>query len=157
MEVRALKKEHQTALNEALLEERRKYQDKQQEVVSPLKEAPEKAKKKAAEAKVEVWDLAVQVNEEKALRVELEGRLAQARSLAETLKTQVVAPKQMIAKFHGGEGQIDPVPVTIRIRPIHSDARLSFLGFLSIGTVPFPPGTLCRHPLSRGCGRLFTI
>ena len=41
-EVRALKEEHQTALKE-----RRKHQDKQQEVVGPLKEALEKAKKKA--------------------------------------------------------------------------------------------------------------
>ena len=49
-EVRALKKEHHTALKEALFEERRKHQDKQQEVVGPLKEALERAKKKAAEA-----------------------------------------------------------------------------------------------------------
>ena len=81
-EVRALKKEHQTALKEALFEERRKHQDRQQEVVGPLKEALEQAKKKAAEAQVEVSDLTVQVNQEKALQVELEGRLAQGESMA---------------------------------------------------------------------------
>ena len=65
-EVRALSKEHQTALKEALFEECRKHQDKQQEVVGLLKEALQKAKKKAAEAQVEVSDLRVQVNQEKA-------------------------------------------------------------------------------------------
>ena len=98
-EVRALKKEHQTALKEALFEERRKHQDQQQEVVGPLKEALEKAKKKAAEAQVEVSDLTVQVNHEKALWVELEGRLAQGQSLAETLKTQLDAQKEMTARW----------------------------------------------------------
>ena len=39
---------------------------------------------------------------------------------------------------HGNEGQFDPVLVTVPIRPTHSDARLSLLGFFSIGTVPFP-------------------
>ena len=142
-EVRALKKEHRTALKEPLFEERRKHQDKQQ-VVGPLKEALEKAKKKAAGAQVEVSDLTVQVNQEKALRVELEGRLAQGHSLAETLKTQLDAQKgddSTVAgtvSFHGSEGQFDPVPVTVPIRPIHSDARLSLLGFFSIGTVPSP-------------------
>ena len=81
-EVRALKKEHLIALKEALFEERRKHQDKQQELVGPLKEALEKAKKNPAEAQVEVSDLTVQVNHEKALRVELEGWLAQGQSLA---------------------------------------------------------------------------
>ena len=90
-EVRALQKEHQTALKEALFEERWKHQDKQQEVVGPLKEALEKAKKIAAEAHVEVSDLTLQVNQEKALRVELEGRLVQGQSLAETLKPQLDA------------------------------------------------------------------
>ena len=96
-EVRALKKEHQTALKEALFEEQRKQQDKQQEVVGPLKEALEQGKKKAAEARV--WDLTVQVNQEKALRMELEGRLAQGQSLPETLKTQLDAEKEMIAQW----------------------------------------------------------
>ena len=96
-EVRALKKEHQTALREHLFEERRKHRDKQQEVVGPWKEVLEQAKKKAAEAQVEVSDLTVQVNQEKALRVELEGRLAQGESLAETLKTQLGAQKEMTA------------------------------------------------------------
>ena len=58
---------------------------------------------------------------------------------------------------HGSEGQFDLVPVTVPIRPIHSHAKLSLLGFFSIGTVPFPPRTLCRHPLSRGRGKLFPI
>ena len=98
-EVRALKKEHQTAVKEALFEERRRHQDKQQEVVGPLKEALEKAKKKAPEAQVEVSDLTVRVNQEKALRVELEGRLAQGQSLAETLKTQPDAQKEMTAQW----------------------------------------------------------
>ena len=79
-EVRAINKEHQTALKRALFEEHRKHQDKQQEVVGPLNEALEHAKKTAAEAQVEVSDLTVQVNQEKALRVELEGRLAQGHS-----------------------------------------------------------------------------
>ena len=57
--------------------------------------------------------------------------------------------------LHGSEGQFEPG--TVPIKPIHSDARLSLLGFFSIGTVPFPPGTLCRHPLSGGPGRLFMI
>ena len=52
---------------------------------------------------------------------------------------------------------IDPVLVTVPIRPIHSDARLSLLGFFTIGTVPFPLETLCRHPLSGGPGRLLMI
>ena len=93
----ALKKDHQTALKEALFEERRKHQDKWHEVVGPLKEVLEKAKKKAAEAQVEVPDLTVQVNYEKALRVELEGRLAQGQSLAETLKAQLDAQKEITA------------------------------------------------------------
>ena len=76
-EVRALKKEHQTALKEAAFEERRRHEDKQQEVVGLLKEALEQAKKSAAEAQVEVLDLKVQVTQERALRVELEVRLAQ--------------------------------------------------------------------------------
>ena len=58
---------------------------------------------------------------------------------------------------HGSEGRFDLVPVRVPIKPIHSDARLSLLGFFSIGTVPYPPRTLCRHPLSGGAGRLFTI
>ena len=49
---------------------------------------------------------------------------------------------------HGSEGQFDPLLVTVPIRPIHSDARLSLLGFFSIGIVPFHPQTLCHHPLS---------
>ena len=89
-EVRALKKEKQTALKEALFEGHRKHQDKQQEVVVPLKEALQQAKKKAVEAQVEVSDLRVQVNQQKALRVELEGRLAQGQSLAETLKSNLM-------------------------------------------------------------------
>ena len=76
-DVRALKKEHQAAPKEAVFEERRNHQDKQQEVVGPLKEALEQAKKTAAEAQVEVSDLKVQVKQEKALRVELGRRLAQ--------------------------------------------------------------------------------
>ena len=92
---RALKKEHQTALKEALFEERQKDKGKQHEVLGPLKEALEKAKKKPVEAQVEVSDLTVQVNQEKALRVELEGQLAQGQSLAETLKTQLDAQKEM--------------------------------------------------------------
>ena len=98
-EVRALKKEHQTALKEAIFEERRKHQDKQQEVVGPLKEALEQAKKTAAEAQMEVPDLKVQVNQEKALRVELEGRLAQGESHADSLKTQLDAQKEMTAQW----------------------------------------------------------
>ena len=47
---------------------------------------------------------------------------------------------------HGSEGQFDPVPVTVPIRPIHSDARLSLSGVFSIGTVPFPPRTLALTP-----------
>ena len=86
-------------MKEALFEERRKHQDKQHEVVGPLKEAVEKAKKKAAEAQVEVSDLTVQVNQEKALRVELEGRLAQGQSLAGTLKAQLDAQKEMTAQW----------------------------------------------------------
>ena len=39
---------------------------------------------------MEVSDLTVQVNQEKALRVELEGRLAQGQSLAETLKSNLM-------------------------------------------------------------------
>ena len=97
-EVCALKKEHQPALNEALFEERRKHHDKKHQVVGPLKEALEQAKKKAAEAQVEVLDLTVQVNHE-ALRVELEGWLAQGRSLAETVKTQLDAQKEMTAQW----------------------------------------------------------
>ena len=58
---------------------------------------------------------------------------------------------------YGSEGQFDPIPVAVRIRPIHSTARLSLLGIFSIGTVPFPAETLCPHPLSGGPGRLFTI
>ena len=60
-EVSALKKEHQSALKEAAFEERRKHQDKQKEVVRPLREALEQAKKTVAEAQVEVSDLTVQV------------------------------------------------------------------------------------------------
>ena len=87
--VRALKKEHQSVLKEVVFEERRKHQDKPQEVTAPLKEALEPAKKTTAEAQVEVSDLKVQVNQEKALRVELEGRLAQGQSQANSLKTQL--------------------------------------------------------------------
>ena len=97
--VRALKKEHQTALKDALFEERRKNQDKQQEVVGPSKEALERAKKKVAEAQVEVSDRTMQVSHEKALRVELKGRLTQGQSVAETLKTQLDAPKEMTAQW----------------------------------------------------------
>ena len=43
-EVRALKKEHQTALKEALFEERWKHQDKHHEVVGPLKEGQEESR-----------------------------------------------------------------------------------------------------------------
>ena len=96
-EVGALKKEHQTALKEACFEERRKHHDKQQEVVGPLKEAPENAKQKAAE--VEVSDVTVQVNQEKALRMELEGQLVQGLSLAKTLKTQLDSQKEMTAQW----------------------------------------------------------
>ena len=39
---------------------------------------------------------------------------------------------------HGSEGRFNPVPITVPIRPIRSDARLSLLGFSSTGTVPFP-------------------
>ena len=97
-EVRTLKKEHQTALKEAVFEERRKHQDKQQEVVGPLKEALEQVKKTAAEAQVEISDLKVQVNQEKALRVELEGRLAQGQSQSDNPKTQLKAQKEMTAQ-----------------------------------------------------------
>ena len=75
----ALKKEHQTALREAFFEEHRKHKDKQQEVVSLLKVALEQAKKTAAGAQVEVTHLKVQVHQEKALRVELEGWLTQGK------------------------------------------------------------------------------
>ena len=64
-----------------------------------MKEALEKAKKKAAEAQVEVSDLTVQVNQENALRVDLEGRLAQEQSLFETVKTQLDAQKEMTAQW----------------------------------------------------------
>ena len=64
-----------------------------------MKEALEQAKKKAAEAEVQVSELMVQVNHDKGLRVELEGRLAQGQSLAETLKTQLVAQKEMTAQW----------------------------------------------------------
>ena len=51
---------------------------------------------------------------------------------------------------HGTEGQFEPV--TVPIRPIHSDARLSLFGFFSIGTVPFPQEafavTLCLGVLA---------
>ena len=53
-----------------------------------MKEALEKAKKKAAEAQVEVSDLMVQVNQEQALRMELEGPLAQGQSLEAQLDAQ---------------------------------------------------------------------
>ena len=98
-EVSALKKEHQTALKEVVFEERRKHQDKRQEAIGPLKEALEQAKKTATEAQVEVSDLKVQVNQEKALRVELEGRLAQGQSQADSLKTQLEAQKEMTAQW----------------------------------------------------------
>ena len=48
---------------------------------------------------MEVSDLTVQVNQEKALRVELEGWLAQGQSLVETLKTQLDAHKEMTAQW----------------------------------------------------------
>ena len=62
-----------------------------------------------------------------------------------------------VVSVPGSEGQFDPVTVTVPIRPIHSDARLSLLDFFNLGTVPFPPETLCRHPLLGGPGRLLTI
>ena len=58
---------------------------------------------------------------------------------------------------HGSERPFDRVPVTVPIRPIHSDARLSLLGFFSIGTFPFTLGTLCCHPVFGGPCKLFTI
>ena len=79
-EIPALKKEHQSALKEAGFEEHRKHKDKQQEVVGPLKVALEKAKKTAPGAQVQVTDLKVQGNQEKALRVEVQGRLTQGQS-----------------------------------------------------------------------------
>ena len=84
---------------EAIFEERRKHQDKQQEAIGRLKEALEHAKKTAAEAQLEVSDLKVQVNQEKALRVELEGRLAQGKSQPYNLKTQLEAQKEMTAQW----------------------------------------------------------
>ena len=56
--MRALKKEHQTTLKEAVFEERRK----QQEATGAMQEALEQAKQTAAQAQVEVSDLKVQVN-----------------------------------------------------------------------------------------------
>ena len=56
-----------------------------------MKEALQRAKKKAAEAQVEVSDLMVQVNQEKALRMQLEGPLAQRQSL----EAQLTAQKEM--------------------------------------------------------------
>ena len=44
---------------------------------------------------------------------------------------------------HGSEGHFSPVLVTVRIRPIHSYARLSLLAIFSIGGVPFPGEILC--------------
>ena len=96
----------------------------------------------------------MQVNQEMALRVELKGRVAQGQSLVETLNTQLDAQKEMTAQWRE---LYQSMAVTVPIRPIHSDAGLSLLGFLSIGTVPFPLGTLCRHPLSGCPGRLFMI
>ena len=58
---------------------------------------------------------------------------------------------------HGSEEQFGLVPITVPIRPIHSDARLSLLGIFIIGTVPFPPGFPCLHLLLGRPSRLFTI
>ena len=51
-----------------------------------------------------------------------------------------------VVSVHGNEGQFDPVPDTVPVRPIHSDARLSLLGIFSMGTIPFPPKILYPHP-----------
>ena len=59
--------------------------------------------------------------------------------------------------IQGSEGEFDPVLVTVPITRVHSHARLSLLGFFGIDTVPFPPKTLCPHPLSWGPSSLFTI
>ena len=48
---------------------------------------------------MEVSDLTVQVNQEEALLVELEGRLAQGQSLGEILKTQLDAQKEMTKQW----------------------------------------------------------
>ena len=72
LRVPALGKENQTAVREAILEERRK----QQEALGPLKQALEDARKAAPVAQVKVSDLMVHVNEETALRADLEGRLS---------------------------------------------------------------------------------
>ena len=61
------------------------------------------------------------------------------------------------APVHGNEGQFDPLPVTIQIRPIRSGSRLSLLVIFSIDTLPFPPGDLCNQRLSRGRSKLITI
>ena len=58
------------------------------------------AKHTAAQAQVQVSDLKVQVNQEKVLRVELEGRLAQGQSQADCLKTQLGAQKEMTTQWH---------------------------------------------------------
>ena len=47
---------------------------------------------------MEVSDLTVQVNQEKALRLELESRLAQGPTKADGLKTQLDAQKEMTAQ-----------------------------------------------------------
>ena len=59
------------------------------------------------------------------------------------------------ASVHGSEGQFEPVIVPI----LQSTAMQGFPFWvsLSIGTVPFPLGTLCCHPVSGGPGRLFMI
>ena len=44
---------------------------------------------------MQVSDLKVQINQEKALRVELEGWLAKGQSQADSLKTQLEAQKEM--------------------------------------------------------------
>ena len=85
-EAHALKSEHRTALKEAVFEEHRKHQDKQQEVV--VQEnccggprgglGPQGAS-----------------DQEKALRVQLEGRLAQGQSQADRLKTHPDAQTEM--------------------------------------------------------------
>ena len=64
-----------------------------------MKEALEGAKKTATEAKVEVLDLNVQVKQEKALRVELEGWLARAQSQTDSLETQLEAQKEITAQW----------------------------------------------------------
>ena len=90
---------------------------------------------------MEVSDLAVQVYQETALRLELEGRLAQGQSLAEILKPQLDAQKEMTAQWR----ELYP-SMAVPPSPGHSSHKANPLrckvvpfGFFSIGNVPFPP------------------